>query len=179
MANGPTITENREAARIAEGLIPEHHTELSDAKIRYLSTSAKPPKRKGCKQFGAVAVLGPVPRFLSSESGDMEDGADVVIVVRSKTWTFFNDDQRRAAVDHLLAHVQADYDEETGELLGWVIVGHSVEEFTDVLGRNGAWNLDLREFGLAGQQLAMDLDADDGADTAADAEEAELAGVGV
>src|SRR4051812_13097284 len=26
MANGPTISENREAARIAEGLIPEHHT---------------------------------------------------------------------------------------------------------------------------------------------------------
>jgi hypothetical protein len=175
MANGPVISENREAARIAEGIIPEHHTELSDAKIRYLSTSAKPPKRKGCKQFGAVAVLGPVPRFLSSESGDMQDGADVVIVVRSKTWMVFNDDQRRAAIDHLLAHVRADYDEETGELLGWVIVGHSVEEFTEVLGRNGAWNPDLREFGLAGQQLAMDMDAADADDEPA---EAELAGVG-
>ncbi|SMF93947.1 hypothetical protein SAMN02949497_1243 [Methylomagnum ishizawai] len=86
---------------------------------------------------------------------------DFLVVLDGEYWTAADDRHREILIFHELSHCvhatdgdgEPRYDDETGRPI-WKLTGHSVEEFTSVVRRYGAWNDELREFvGAAGVRV--------------------------
>lgn len=150
MAKHVSIRPAPEVETIAQELIHEHYLHLVKANILYLKTDAK----SKC----APKVLGPLERFLSSgEAEEVEDGWDILIVVNMLEWSVLDDARHRALVDHLLSHIER-FQDDGGDVV-WSIARHTIEEFPDVIRRNGLWHAGLEMAAEAIQQLRLPMPA--------------------
>lgn len=146
------ITPAPQVEAIANDLISEIHEHLSPARILYLFTNKK---RKRCDRvvLGSTQKLSGMQRFLSSGNSAVEDGYDFIILIGKAEWEVLEENQRRALVDHELCHCGVkDPDDEEPE---WMLKGHDVEEFRDVIARHGFWKDDIKDFAKTVQQMRL------------------------
>lgn len=151
------VTVYRPAAEVAEvagPLIRLHHQHLLTAPIAYVFRT--PPAKSGDrlmwakvrKVSGLNAYFARMPEPL--EAGGLFDEAEAgprpfhVMEVAEIVWDRLTSGQRTALVDHELCHLAG-----TGDDIR--IVGHTVEEFTEVVARHGAWTVPLWDFVDAGR----------------------------
>lgn len=139
-----------EAEAIANELIPDYHSHLLDASIRFVFTNKE---RKKCDRVRPASAqkVSPLVRYLASgENADPDDGPDFVILISAKDWDRFDAAQKRALVDHELCHCGQSA---KGD---WKIIGHDLEEFTAVVERHGLWKRDVQVFAkAAAEQLKL------------------------
>ena len=133
--------------KLAEEVRMKHHEHLHDAEISYLMT--KKPMNRGGKAIAGKAKLSKgLIGFYSK--------ADFIIIIDAAYWDNFDVPQRRALVDHELKHCSYEDHEEGNRT--WIIRGHDIEEFTDIVDRHGLWHDDLKTFDQAvGRQLELGL----------------------
>jgi hypothetical protein len=154
--------EAPEVKEIADRLIPEHHQEIElwMDEIRYVFRD-KAAKSKGRVVLGKAHKLGGMACYLiHSAPGDLNEFGDqagdmFVVEIAEDAWETLTMRQKEALVDHELAHLSISINEEDGSIQR-NIRGHSVEEFTEIIQRHGAWKPDLMEFAEA-LQLKMSL----------------------
>jgi hypothetical protein len=120
---------------IADGLIANYHPELATARIMYVFVDTSSNK-------GGLELSGKVRKF----SGFLEFALekDFVVEVALDKWNDLLASQRTALIDHLLERCTGEEDEETGAMK-WKIREPTVQEFTTVLHRQGAWHEGLQE----------------------------------
>lgn len=122
-------------------LIRKHHHHLASVNILLLNTN-KEIKTGGRPRMGKVQKATPLVKYLSSKVGD--DGADILITVSQTMWNDAKDIERRAALDHLLTCIEAEEDEESGDLK-LKVVAPPVAAFSEIIERYGAFSDELRE----------------------------------
>lgn len=145
-----------EVAHIAWELIQDFHLHLENVRIEYVW-------RDKASARGDKVVLGKARRvsglnaFLSRMDQENDEWQDYFVVeIAADTWAGMSAAQRKALVDHELAHFGIN---EKGQL---VLVHHDIEEFQAVLQRHGAYKPDLAQFieiGKGVQRLALVPDA--------------------
>ena len=128
-------------------VIPNYHEELSEADIAYLFVEEIKAKGRVC--FAKTKTASHVERYF----GDV----DYVMIVNHVEWKGFNDDQRRALVDHELCHCLVETGDD-GELK-FKIRGHDLEEFKEIVERHGMWQPDVEEFASVVRQLELPIHA--------------------
>lgn len=148
-----TLSEARPAEKIGQDLVAEHHRHLLNVRVRYLFTDAKPPKKLTCKGFANPTILTPLHRFLSSGGGDQEEGDHVAVVVNRELWGALDDEQRRAVIDHALAHIWLDTGDDGDDKL--VRLEHDLAEFAEVIRRHGLYLDAMRPTADAIRQLDL------------------------
>lgn len=127
---------------IAKELIREYHPDLATARIRYICRN-KAAKKGGHPVPGSVFKMSPKYEYLV--------GCDFVVEVALEVWNEFNPSQRRAVVDHLLSRCAGEENEEDGEMK-WKLRPPVVQEFPEVVERNGQWNNSLIDMGKSIRQ---------------------------
>lgn len=139
-----------EAERIASDLILVHHKHLADARIDYLSTTAK---RKKCDRvrLGSAQKIAGLTAYYAKQSGQKYD---FVIVISEGDWKWLPEAHRQALVDHELAHCWRQVDDKGRER--WTIRGHDVEEFTEIIARHGLWRREHQEMAHVMLQLPLE-----------------------
>lgn len=134
---------------LAEEVRQKWHEHLHDAVMSYLLT--KKPMNRGGKAIAGKAKLSKGLIYFYSKS-------DFIIIVSAEFWDRADVSQRRALLDHELKHCAFEEDEKSGEVT-WLLRGHDIEEFTDVVDRHGLWHDGLKTFGQAvGRQLELGLE---------------------
>jgi hypothetical protein len=143
---------------LAQRLIPKFHSELIDARIRYLFIN------EGSKK-GGRPVLGKVRKI----SGALEFllDTDFLIEIALDSWNDLSEQQRAALVDHLLERCYGEEDEKSGEMK-WTVREPDVQEFSSILQRHGVWNENLTGFVSIAQTLKIDALVADVVSSAAD-----------
>lgn len=171
---GATYWRARPVEEVAEKLIAEHHDHLSGVPIRYLFREPT-AKSKGRLVFGKARKVGGLNAHLVALAVDEELGDDppdfFVVEIAAQVWEALNEQQRVALVDHELCHFDVEEPEDVDEDRKLRIVGHDLEEFTEVVQRHGLWRDSVEAFAkaAAGAQLEFDLDGEnDGDDEVAD-----------
>lgn len=139
-----------EVAAIAVGLIASHHTQLADAPIVYVFR-AKATQSKGHLVLGRARRVSGLNAFLVAlAAGDVsedepEEGHDFFVMeIAQDMWATASEQQKAALIDHELSHFGVDPEKGT-----FVIRGHDIEEFADVVARHGLWQPDLEVFAAA------------------------------
>jgi len=120
---------------VAERLIPEINPDIASANILYLFKS-KPFKQSGNIIPGVVKKVPDWVQYVTE--------FDFVIIVGLPTWNEYSSTQRTAAVDHLISMISAEEDEQTGEMK-YAIKKPTVQEFPEVVARNGLWNDEITD----------------------------------
>lgn len=134
-----TYQSSEEIESHVRTLIDSHYPDLADARIICLLADA----HQRCRP----RLLNPLERYLSQ-------GDEIVIVVQQDDWRSWDAARRHAEIDHRLAHIES-LDHE-GEAQTYAIGAHGIEEFADVLQRNGAYRDELRPAVAIIRQLAFD-----------------------
>jgi hypothetical protein len=157
--------ESQEAADIARLLIQEVHEHLADYDITFLLSDAKPKEVGGCTSIAKASMMNDLERYFHGQ-GYAHEAATFKVVIVGQVWAALKPKQKKALIDHELSHFRVKADEKTGENLP-MVAGHDMEEFAEVLARNGRWNDDIvLFFDRAGVQLGFgDMDATDRAPT--------------
>ena len=90
---------------------------------------------------------------------------DFIIILNRETWEAFSEEQRAALLDHELCHAEVKYNDGQVEFddrgrIVYRIRKHDIEEFSEVVSRNGIWKNDLIAFAeaMADQQEELFLD---------------------
>lgn len=134
---------NHEAEDIAAAIIPQWHKRLVGVPIAYLFKirtakvdTGKPPKPK---RSGKKIVMAKTSLVSAKMRTLMPVQYQFVIEFNFEVWESLDADRRRALVDHELEHCGNDAD-------GTYLIPHQLEEFSQVLERNGFWTPDRQEF---------------------------------
>ena len=127
-----------------ETAIPKWHEHLSELTISYLFTDDLGEVR-GRVALAKTKKASAIEAFLGA--------CDVLIVFDEKIWARLSSAQHLALVDHELCHVKVNAKGAP------VIVGHDLEEFSEVVRRHGAWRSDVVVFGEALAQGRFDFAA--------------------
>lgn len=136
------------AEALARPLIEEHHRHLLEVRLLFLFTNKKRLKHKKTT-LGTAQKLSAMLRYLSSgENTAIDEGVDFIILLGELEWAGLTDAQRRALVDHELAHCD-------GAPNAWRLRGHDVEEFAEVIQRHGLWQNDVARFIEVAGQLTL------------------------
>lgn len=130
---------------VAQGLIPNYHPELAQARIHYLFTQ-KAAKKGGRELCGKAAKVSGRWEYLTE--------LDFVIEVALPIWNDATASQRQAIVDHLLEHCTAEEDEQSGDFK-WLIREPDVREFASILERHGAWHEGLVNLCTVAQRVDL------------------------
>lgn len=150
-AEQPKFGEAPEVADVARVLIPQYHSHLVEARIRYLYRYGEWSSR-GQTTLGRAYRAAPRDQFLLQ--------IDFLIIVNGDEWQRLTPEQRTALVDHELAHCGDNGPDEQGRPK-WCIWPHDVEEFSSIIHRHGLWRPALDQFGKAAaphiNQLQFDL----------------------
>ncbi len=131
---------------IAKQIIPTYHPHLATARIMYISVD-KGSMKAGRPVYGKVRKLSGPLEFLLK--------ADFLMEVAQDHFNELSDEQRSAAVDHLLERCNGTEEEGTGEMI-WSTREPDVQEFPTILRRHGAWNADLEGFVSVAKSLGID-----------------------
>lgn len=137
---------------LAEQLIGLFHPHLAEARIKYVFVD-KASTEDGRKVYGKAKKMGEDMKFLTD--------LDFLITIGLDAYNELDEEQRTAAVDHLLERCAGEEDEKTGEM-SYFLRKPDVQEFTSILRRRGAWQEGLNEF----VSVAKALDIDQIAETA-------------
>lgn len=130
-----TYSESETLKRIATGLIPNHHPELVNARIKYLFVD-KGASKGGRELYGKAQKLSGVSEFLVE--------ADFLLVMAEDKWRDLNADQQTAVVDHFLECCTGEEGEDGS--MAWKIREPDTQEFSSILSRHGAWHEGLVAF---------------------------------
>lgn len=146
-----------DAEQIAtEELIPAYHPDLIDARVLFLMTT-KERKSAGKLVWAKTTKLSGANKFLSSgKDEDIDEGYDFMVLISSDVWDRLTTKQRRALIDHELSHCTGT---ETDDGFKWGYRGHDLEEFRDVVQRNGPWNDEIKDFVETLAQLPLFAEA--------------------
>lgn len=144
----PKLYDNADSVEaIASTLIPNYHSELVTARIRYVFVD-KASMKAGVPVAGKARKMSGAMEFLTD--------ADFVVEVALDVWNEMTGDQRTALVDHLLEYCTGEEDEEdAGAPMKWKLREPDVKEFGTVLRRQGAWNESLAEFASVARQIDL------------------------
>lgn len=129
---------------LAEGLIPNYHPELINARMLYIFVD-KASKKGGKELMGKAQKVSGVWEFYTEK--------DFVLTVPADVWGTLEEAQKTALVDSLLERCAGEEDEKSGETK-WSIREPDVQEFSNILERHGAWHADLERFVV----VAKDVD---------------------
>jgi len=125
-------------AELAKQLIPNYHSELATAEIKYVFVD-KASMKSGRPVLGKARKLSGAMEFLL--------GANFIIETSMDQWNELTPRQRMALVDHLLECCTGEEDEEdAGAPMKWKVREPDVHEFRTILQRHGAWNEELSGF---------------------------------
>jgi len=138
------FSEAESVESLAQGLIPNYHPELTEARILYVFVD-KASKKGGKELWGKAQKVSGVWEFYTEK--------DFIITVPADKWMTLEPAQQTALVDHLLERCTGEDDEKTGETK-WIIREPDVQEFANILERHGVWNADLERFVM----VAKDVD---------------------
>lgn len=146
--------------QVAEIVIEQSHEHLAEADIRYAFRS-EPKKTKGRVALATVQRVTGVPAYLADgpqyrdkvnpltgqavlneDTGEVqqvpvENAPFFLVLVWNHAWQAMSQPQRNALIDHELCHIRED---DNG---GLVLIGHDLEEFTDIVKRHGQWSPDI------------------------------------
>lgn len=144
----PEYSPAPEAEKIGERLVRDVHTRLVDVRIDYVFRD-KAAKKHGKEVGGTARKISGLNAFLARDRDEGDIGEDFfVIEIAEDIWRTLTPPQRRALVDHELTHCTFEFDEAKNTVtLG--IRGHDIEEFAEVVQRNGIWEDGLAEFAQA------------------------------
>jgi len=132
------IDDFEQVIAYSDKLIKQHHPHLLTANIRYLCRN-KAPKSQGKLVPGVIKKASPIEKHLSGSE------ADFIMMISLDVWNSMPAAQRLALVDHLLTRCVASEDEKTGKLK-FSMRSPDVQEFAEVVSRNGLWNEQIAEF---------------------------------
>lgn len=159
-----------ELAKRAKPIIAKHHQDLALHGVEPLWVwRSKAAKSKGRLVLGKARKLTGLAASLlyaaeaaggDAQGGDIDPDESVerfVIEIAEDTWLDLSTKQKDALLDHELAHLWVDEDDDGNAVLS--LRGHDVEEFASVIRRHGLWKPDLENFGAAiedAAQLSLD-----------------------
>ncbi len=132
--------------RIANGLIPNYHPELAEARMMYVFVD-KAGTKNGRELWGKAQKVSGLWEWVVEK--------DFVIQVAADKWGTMNEQQRTALVDHLLESCTGEEDEDSGEM-HWKIRDPEVQEFASILKRYGVWHIGLSSFVSIAQEINLD-----------------------
>lgn len=137
-----------EVAKIAQDLIPQHHSSLHQyqPRIEYVFIN-KTPKQKGKDIWGTMRKVDSLPAYLAASEDEQNDGETTpffVLTISKPIWDLLGEDKRIALVDHELCHGFCEEDDDGAVKLG--IIPHDLEEFACIVKRHGMWTEDVKEF---------------------------------
>jgi hypothetical protein len=141
-----TYATAESAQSIAEGLIPNYHPELATARIMYCFVDKASNK-------GGRELKGKARKFSGFLEWALE--SDFVLEIALDKWNDLTENQRTALIDHLLECCTGEEDEDTGDM-AWKIREPTIQEFSSVLHRQGAWNEGLQEFVAMAKGINID-----------------------
>lgn len=118
--------------KVTSKLLKGPHKRLAGARIRFMFSDST--AGTGCSKHGKVKVASDFERYLTGD-GNQDTGDDIFVIVNRMTWAANDDKSRVGQLDHLLSHVTRDEDKDV-----WVKKDHDLNEFSDVLERNGAYD---------------------------------------
>ncbi len=160
-----TFTAAPEVEALARDLIREHHQHLITHGVRVTFLFRDDVQKKaGQEVWGTCQKVSNLNAFLAAGEDDQEEGETppfFVIVIARPIWDRATPAQRRALVDHELAHAYAEEDKEGAVRL--TVLGHDLEEFRAVVNRHGLWREALKDFAAACEeaQLTIPLEEDE------------------
>lgn len=136
------LAENEEVAKIIGALIREHHDHLREVSIAVLWVNDVRPDADGIVWLGKMGSL--------TEKYQLLTGFDALLELNRVQWVFLEPAQKLAVIDHELAHLDFQRDEN-----GFPKVDghgnfkmrtrkHPVEEFPEIVARHGAWTDTLK-----------------------------------
>ncbi len=140
------IAESVEA--LAKTLIPNYHSELATAKVKYVFVD-KASMKNGRPVLGKARKLSGNTEFLLD--------TNFIIEVALDQWNDLSQRQRQALVDHLLERCTGEEDEEdAGASMKWKCREPDVQEFRTILQRHGAWHEELAGFVSVARRINVD-----------------------
>jgi hypothetical protein len=131
-----------------DALIANYHTDLAGANIAVGYSYGWKPSRDGKVILGMAKVCGAFERQLH--------GFDLEILLNYDFWHHpdTKDPQRKALMDHELSHPRPIMDEDLGipklnenGRTCYYLRKHDIEDFAEVVRRNGIWKADLEKIG--------------------------------
>lgn len=155
------MTEWRHAPEvhaIAEEVIDDHHPHLANAPIRYVFRDTASVSR-GRVVLGRARKVSGLNAYLVGLVGRerVDPPADFfVLEIAADEWQRLDIKQRVALVDHELCHLWVEEPADPLEHRKLRIVGHDVEEFTEVIQRHGLWRPSVKAFADAAQ-MTIDI----------------------
>lgn len=132
---------------IANRLLPTYHSELATARIQYIFVD-KSSAKNGRPVLGKSRRISGALEFLLEK--------DFLIEVALDQWDPASERQREALVDHLLESCTGEEDEKNGGAMKWKMRSPDVNEFTAILHRHGAWNVELQGMVEVAQRLNIE-----------------------
>lgn len=127
-----------EVEEMSRELIEKNHGHLCEASIKFLFRTGK-WESKGQTIYGHSEKV-------SAKWKSMAD-YDFVIVMNRSAWmnSASRPELQEAILDHELTHCTRGDDDKLGNPV-WFIQPHTIEDFTSVIRRHGAWHGDLQNF---------------------------------
>lgn len=135
-----------EAAKIAKGVIKDHHRHLTEVRIEYVFRD-KHQTSNGREVWAKTRKVAGLHAYLAAESEhvDAEAGEPFFVVELAKDiWQILNKGQREALIDHELCKCSAEFNDDGDVALK--VKPHDLEEFRAVVERRGLWRPDVTEF---------------------------------
>lgn len=146
-----------EAAKIAKGVIKDHHRHLTEVRIEWVFRD-KHQTSNGKEVWAKTRKVAGLHAWLSNESRalDAAPGEPFFVVELAKDiWGVLDKSQREALVDHELCKCLAEFNDDGDVALK--VKPHDLEEFRAVVERRGLWRPDVTEF-LRSAKAAGQLD---------------------
>lgn len=138
----PTLIGDLETGtNILENLLRTDFHDIASVEIRTLCTN-KEIKQGGRVRPGKVSKATPIQKYAFRQN-DVEP--EVIIMVSLPVWNEADLHKRTAIIAHLLSWIQAEENEEDGELK-IKIVSPQVSEFPEIVEKYGAWSPELEDF---------------------------------
>lgn len=135
----PILLDSFDQAKgYADKLIKEHHPHLATANITFLCRN-RASKSQGKPVPGSVKRASLVEKHLSGSE------CDYIMTLSLDVWNSLTSSQRLALVDHLLTRCVGTEDERNGSMK-WSLRSPEVQEFAEVVSRNGLWNESIADF---------------------------------
>lgn len=130
--------------RLAREIIAEHRDDLADVHIEYVFRS-ETADQGGKEVWGKARKVTGLNAYLAGDTAEGEEVDDFfVIEIAEPVWAVIEPEQRKALVDHELAHCTVTVNGNGETKLA--IRPHDVEEFASIVRRYGLWRDDVEQF---------------------------------
>lgn len=147
------FTIHHDARRLADSIIEQHHKHLKHARILYVASTGTTTKG-GKEVLAKTTKLSGLPRWLTDYQEERGEPYDFVITFYADAWSRLTPEQQIALVDHELCHIVEGEEDLDGNPT-FRLVGHDVEEFSEIIQRHGLWMPDLKVMADAIQQRRL------------------------